>query len=50
MFWVLGGRVELVLDIGHLSFSIFLLGGSSKYREVLNGFYHMNYCDGITNC
>lgn len=28
----------------------FLLGGSSRYREVLNWFYDMNYFEGITNC
>lgn len=59
MFWVLDGRVEFVflhhMDIWtsvgiHGTFSIFLLGGSSKYGEVLKWFYDMNYFEGITNC
>lgn len=56
MFWVLGGRVacscttDIWTSVGiHGTFGIFLLGGSSKYGEVLNWFYDMNYFDGITN-
>lgn len=57
VFWVLGGGVvcsrttDIWTSVGiRGTFSIFLLGGSSKYGELPNWFYDMNYFDGITNC